>query len=165
LTVTAGVSDRQAGPRGGLARRVLPAAGGEHLAENQFVDLRRAAAAFQQAAHHRGAEVDGGKRGEGAAKAADGVRPQQQSQFGHGPPQLKRISRRRPDDQASGRFTHHFVGADARGHFAQDKRPSTISSRARSVSTRRIQPTPVSGKVQRGSSLDSPFLRRGSSPR
>ncbi len=32
--------------------------------------LRRAAAAFKQAAHHRRAEFDGGKGSEGAAKAA-----------------------------------------------------------------------------------------------
>ena len=64
--------DRQAGPQRGLARRVLPAAGGKHLAENQFVDRcwRGSCAAFKQAAHHRCAELDGGKGSEGAAKAA-----------------------------------------------------------------------------------------------
>ena len=49
-------------------------------------------------------------------------------------------------------------GADPWATSRRTNAPSTMSSRARSVSTRRMQPTPVSGRVHCGSSLDSPFF-------
>ncbi len=65
--------DRQAGPQRGLARRVLPAAGGKH--RRWFVDrCGGQLAAFKQAAHHRRAEVDGGKRAKAPRKLPTGVR-------------------------------------------------------------------------------------------
>ncbi|MNE34774.1 hypothetical protein D3C81_1096960 [compost metagenome] len=55
----------QAGLDRGLARRVLPGAGGEHLAENDFVDQFGIDAGLgQQLADHRGAKVDGGNVGQ-----------------------------------------------------------------------------------------------------
>lgn len=54
-------ADRQAGLDRRLARRVLPGTGGEHLAEDHFVDLAGIETGlFEQAADHRGAQLGAG---------------------------------------------------------------------------------------------------------
>ncbi len=64
---------RQAGADRRLARRVLPAAGGEHLAEDDFIDLGGVEAGLlQQALDHDGAELGRGNLGQAALEAADG---------------------------------------------------------------------------------------------
>jgi hypothetical protein len=64
---------RQAGADGGLARRVLTGACGEHLAEDDFIDLRGIEAGLlQQAPDDDGAELGGGNIGQAALEAADG---------------------------------------------------------------------------------------------
>lgn len=66
-------ADRQAGLDRRLARRVLPGPGGEHLAEDHFVDLAGIETGlFEQAADHRGAQLGGGNAGQRALEAADG---------------------------------------------------------------------------------------------
>ncbi|MCY1372156.1 hypothetical protein D9M69_593420 [compost metagenome] len=63
----------QAGEDGGLARRVLAGACGEHLAEDDLIDLLALEAGLrQQLADHRGAQFLGGDVGQGALEAADG---------------------------------------------------------------------------------------------
>ncbi|CRP52210.1 hypothetical protein PAERUG_P5_London_26_VIM_2_01_09_02983 [Pseudomonas aeruginosa] len=66
-------ADRQAGLDRRLARRVLPGPGGEHLAEDDFVDLAGIETGlFEQAADYRGAQLGGGNAGQRALEAADG---------------------------------------------------------------------------------------------
>ncbi len=66
-------ADRQAGLDRRLARRVLPGPGGEHLAEDHFVDLAGIETGlFEQAADYRGAQLGGGNAGQRALEAADG---------------------------------------------------------------------------------------------
>ncbi|MNR23237.1 hypothetical protein D3C85_1402450 [compost metagenome] len=63
----------QAGEDGGLARRVLAGACGEHLAEDDLIDLLALEAGLrQQLADHRGAQFLGGDVGQGTLEAADG---------------------------------------------------------------------------------------------
>ena len=63
----------QAGADGGLARRVLATACGEHLAENDFIDLGGVEAGlFQQALDDDGAEFGRGNLRQAALEAADG---------------------------------------------------------------------------------------------
>ncbi|MNH37795.1 hypothetical protein D3C79_987460 [compost metagenome] len=65
--------ERQAGEDGGLARRVLAGACGEHLAHDHFIDLLALESGLgQQLADHRSAQFLGGDVGQGALKAADG---------------------------------------------------------------------------------------------
>ncbi|MNP12954.1 hypothetical protein D3C76_1052120 [compost metagenome] len=66
-------ADRQAGADGGLARGVLAGAGGEYLAEDDFVDLLGLhAAALQQGADQRGAQFVGRNVRQAALEGADG---------------------------------------------------------------------------------------------
>ncbi len=63
---------RQPGVQRGLARRILPAAGGQHLAEDHFIDLlRRHAALRQQPLHRRRAQFHRRQRRQRAVKTAD----------------------------------------------------------------------------------------------
>ncbi|MCY1213583.1 hypothetical protein D9M72_253720 [compost metagenome] len=63
----------QAGEDGGLAGRVLAGAGGEHLAENHFIDLLALEAGLlQQLADHCSAQFMGGNIGQRALEAANG---------------------------------------------------------------------------------------------
>ncbi|MNF93958.1 hypothetical protein D3C84_766520 [compost metagenome] len=56
----------------GLARRVLPGAGGQNLAHDHFIDLRRVQAGLrEQLADHRSAQVNRGHIGQGALKTAN----------------------------------------------------------------------------------------------
>ncbi|MNH17254.1 hypothetical protein D3C79_769210 [compost metagenome] len=66
-------AEGQAGLDRGLACRVLPGTGGKHLAEDDFVDLRRGQPGlFQQALDHGGTQVYCRHSGQGALEAADG---------------------------------------------------------------------------------------------
>ena len=63
----------QAGLDRGLARGVLPGAGGEHMAEDDFIDLGRVdTGLFQQGADHGGAQFDCRHIGQRALETADG---------------------------------------------------------------------------------------------
>ena len=72
LMVIAGTSCEQAGLDERLARRVLAGTGLQHLAEDDFADLRAVQArALQQRLEHGGAEFGRRNLGERAAELAD----------------------------------------------------------------------------------------------
>src|SRR5690606_32225341 len=117
---------------------------------------------LQQALDHGGAEVDGGHIGQRALETANrGARGGNDDDVLHDgySARSKVISGtcsgtiRRPAvfSMISSTLT---PGARSR----RTKAPSSISREARSVSTLRMQPAPVSGSEQRSSNLDSPFL-------
>ncbi|MNG06032.1 hypothetical protein D3C84_892520 [compost metagenome] len=65
--------ERQARLDRGLTRRVLPGAGGQHLAHDHFIDFSRVQTGLrQQLTDHRSTEVYGGHIGQRALEAADG---------------------------------------------------------------------------------------------